>query len=100
MDVKLNKSVELAGGMGDMEINTGEAVAIESPKKHGNDGVSPIMEHDLVEMNEEERNALNEEQELSVKDSVKKMEEVAESLQTLLLNADGTPVDFSDKAGR
>lgn len=100
MDKKLSQSVDLAGGMGDMEINTGEAVAIESPKNDSNDGGSPITEHDLVEMNEEERKALTEEQELSVKDSVKKMEEVAESLQTLLLNADGTPVDFSDKVGR
>lgn len=106
MDKKLSQSVDLADGMGDMEINTGEAVSIESPKNDGNDsndsndGGSPITKHDLVEMNEEERKALTEEQELSVKDSVKKMEEIAESLQTLLLNADGTAVDFSDKAGR
>lgn len=54
----------------------------------------------LVEMDAEQRKQLTKEQELDVGDSVRKITEVAEGLQTLLLNADGIPKDLTDKQGR
>lgn len=55
---------------------------------------------DLVEMDAEQRKQLTKEQELDVGDSVRKITEVAEGLQMLLLNADGTPKDLTDIQGR
>lgn len=55
---------------------------------------------DLVEMDAEQREQFTREQELDVGDSVRKITEVAEGLQTLLLNADGTPKDLTDIQGR
>lgn len=130
MDKNLDKSIDFAGGMGDMDINietessasaqetnlsqrangtqkASSSLEAKIPKSTGNapkgrDGgiVTPLIENDIVEMNHEERKALTNEQEMTVKDSVKKMEEISEGLQSLLIGPDGSPMDLTDKKGR
>ncbi len=99
MKENLNHGMNVPPGMGDMGINT-EAGTASQPHSDASKPLSPKVEHDLEEMNRDERQKLSVEQETSIGDSVRTIRECSEGLQTLLLNPDGTPTDLADKEGR
>jgi hypothetical protein len=100
MEKNLKDTLDMSAGMGGMDVSQSDMSGVDKPEAKSSEGKGGKTKTDLEEMNADERKVISEEQRESFLDASRRMCEIGEGMQTLLINPDGTPIDLSDKKGR